>query len=314
MNFEHLKVFYVAATKKNFSETAKTLHLSQPTVSLQIQQLESLLNVKLFERTTKNIKLTDSGQLLYLYAGKIINLVNQTKKELDLLSSSIHGNLSIGASLTIGEYLLPYIIGKYQKEYPKVHLSMNIYNSSQIIQQLKNEQIDLGFIESTITDPELVYLPFSEDQLILISSAKDPHPMVKDRESILPSELFSLPLIVREHGSGTRQVMEESLLKHNLDPSKLNIILELGSTESIKATVESGMGLSIISESAIQKELRLGTLRTIRIQGISLLRNFSAIFVKNKLYSVPADSFLEFILKQYNATSTETIPLKREVT
>lgn len=302
MNFDHLKVFYVAATKRNFSETAKALHLSQPTVSLQIQQLESFLDVKLFERTTKNIRLTDSGQLLFQFAGKILQLVNQTKKELALLSDSIHGSLNIGASMTVGEYILPYMIGKYQKEYPKVNLSMNIYNSTQIIQQLRGEQIDLGFIESTISHPDLVHLPFLEDELILISSNKDGDPLLADRNSITPEELFSLPLILREQGSGTRQVLEENLIKHNLDPGKLNIILELGSTESIKATVESGMGLSIISKSAIQKELRLGTLRTIRIQGISLLRSFYAVFDKNRLFSVPADAFLEFLMKQYQVS------------
>lgn len=310
MNFDHLKVFYVAATKRNFSETAKALHLSQPTVSLQIQQLEAYLEVKLFERTTKNIKLTDSGQLLFQNAERILHLVNQTKKELALLSESIHGSLNIGASLTIGEYILPYMIGKYQKEYPKVNLSLNIYNSTQIIQQLRYEEIDLGFIESSISHPELVHLPFLEDELILIGSTKNPHPMIGDRESITPDELFSLPLILREHGSGTRQVMEESLLKNQLDPSKLNIILELGSTESIKSTVESGMGLSIISKSAIQKELMLGSLRTIRLQGISLLRSFVAVFDRNRLLSVPADAFLEFLLKQYNMAAPSNVTRK----
>lgn len=300
MNLEYLKVFLVAASKRNFSETAKSLHLSQPTVSLQIQQLESLLDAKLFERTTKNIKLTDAGKLFFQYAEQIIHLVNQTKKELALLSESIHGDLKIGASLTIAEYILPYMIGKYQKEYPKVNLFMNIYNSSQIIHQLINEEIDLGFIESTISHPELVHLPFMEDELILISSAADPHPVIGNRDVITTDELFSLPLILREKGSGTRQVMEDSLRNHQLDPNRLNTILELSNTESIKSTVESGMALSIISQSAIQKELALGTLRKLRIQGISLRRNFYVVFDKNRLNSVPTDAFLEFILKMYN--------------
>lgn len=301
MNLDHLKVFYVAATKRNFSETAKALHLSQPTVSLQIQQLETSLNCKLFERTTKNIRLTDSGKLLFRYAEQILQLINKTKKELALLSDSIHGDLKIGASLTIGEYILPYMIGKYRKEYPKVTLFMHIFNSNQIIQELLDEQIDLGFIESPISNPELVHLPFMEDELIIISSATENHPLIGAREIITPEELFTLPLIFREQGSGTRQVLEESLRKHQLDPSRLHIILELASTESIKAAVESGMALSIISQSAIQKELTLGTLRKLRIQGISLMRNFYAVFDKRRLNSLQADAFLDYVLKHHHA-------------
>ncbi|WP_134703862.1 selenium metabolism-associated LysR family transcriptional regulator [Ammoniphilus sp. YIM 78166] len=302
MNLDHLKVFYVAAMKKNFSETAKSLHLSQPTVSLQIQQLESVLDTRLFERTTKNIKLTKPGKLLFQFAEKIIELENLAKKEIALLSESIQGNLNIGASLTIGESILPPMIGKYSREFPGVNLNMDIYNSTQIIQLLKNQDIDLGFIESPIYHSELVHLPFMEDELILISSAWEVHPLIGERNAISPEELFSLPLILREPGSGTRQVIEKTLRKHDLNPGKLNVVLELGNTESIKATVESGMALSIISRSSIQKELALGSLRTIRIQGISLLRNFFAVYEKNKPTSVPADAFLDLILKTYETS------------
>ncbi len=304
MNLDHLKVFYVAAMKKNFSETAKSLHLSQPTVSLQIQQLESGLDTKLFERTTKNIKLTKPGKLLLQYAERIIELEKQAKKEIALLSESIQGNLNIGASLTIGESILPYMIGKYSREFPGVNLNMDIYNSTQIIQLLKNEDIDLGFIESPIYHSELVHLPFMEDELILISSATEIHPTIGDRQVINPEELFTLPLILREPGSGTRQVIEESLRKHDLNPGRLKVVLELGNTESIKAAVESGMALSIISQSSIQKELALGSLRKIRIQGISLLRNFFAVYDKNRPTSVPADAFLDFTLKTYNMSNS----------
>lgn len=313
MNLDHLKVFYVAAVKKNFSETAKSLHLSQPTVSLQIQQLESVLDTRLFERTTKNIKLTKPGKLLFQFAEKIIELENLAKKEIALLSESIQGNLNIGASLTIGESILPPMIGKYSREFPGVNLNMDIYNSTQIIQLLKNQDIDLGFIESPIYHSELVHLPFMEDELVLISSASEIHPLIGDRNVISPEELFSLPLILREPGSGTRQVIEESLRKHDLNPGNLKVVLELGNTESIKATVESGMALSIISRSSIQKELALGTLRPIRIQGISLLRNFFAVYEKNKPTSVPADAFLDLILKTYESSRSSILNIEYSI-
>ncbi|RXT07227.1 selenium metabolism-associated LysR family transcriptional regulator [Ammoniphilus sp. CFH 90114] len=303
MNLDHLKVFYMAAIKKNFSETAKTLHLSQPTVSLQIQQLESVLDTKLFERTTKNIKLTKPGALLFQYAERIIQLEHEAIKEIALLSDSIQGNLHIGASLTIGESILPYIIGKYSKEYQGVSLNLEIFNSTQIIQWLKQHKIDLGFIESPIHDSELVHIPFMEDELVVISSTKDVHPLIGDKEVISPEELFALPLILREPGSGTRQVMEESLRKHKLNPSHLNIVLELGNTESIKASVESGMALSIISHSSIQKELLLGTLRKIRIEGITILRYFYAVYDKHKRNSLVEETFLDFLFQTHNPSS-----------
>jgi LysR family transcriptional regulator, transcriptional activator of the cysJI operon len=307
VNLDHLKVFYMAATKKNFSETAKHMHLSQPTVSLQIQQLESSLNVKLFERTTKSIKLTDFGRVLFDYAAKILQLIDQAKKELYLLSESIHGELNVGASLTTGEYILPYLLGAFAKEYPQVNLLMKTYNSHQIIQQLEDEEIHIGFIEAPIEHEHLYQFPFLSDELVVISSATDPSSFLKGKKFITPHELFSLPIILREPGSGTRQVLEDRLRENQLDPAKLNVVLELGSTESIKATVETGLGISIISESSIQKELKLGTLKKVNIRGINLQRYFYLVYLKNKIIPSTADVFLQFVLKNVDSLLTQSL-------
>ncbi|MRG85003.1 selenium metabolism-associated LysR family transcriptional regulator [Salinibacillus xinjiangensis] len=294
MNFEHLKVFYTAANKKNFSETAKILHLSQPSVSSQIRQLEESLNVSLFRRTTKKVSLTAEGKLLYQYAGKILELVNQTKKEIDLLSQSVHGELIIGASLTTGEYFLPYFLGQYKQEYPHVDLTMKIYNSEQIIEKLENEEINVGFIESMISYSHLHQEAIMDDELVMVASKQWFDSSFDEEETITPEELFSLPIIMREQGSGTRQVVEENLRRNDLNPSKLNIILELESTESIKSAVESGMGISIISKSAVQKEMKLGILKALRIKGIRLKRYFYAVYNDQNL-SLPSESFVSFI-------------------
>jgi DNA-binding transcriptional LysR family regulator len=300
VNFEHLKVFYVAATKKNFSETARILHLSQPTVSLQIQQLEASLNARLFDRTTKQIRLTDYGEVLFKYAEQILSLINQAKREIDLLGESVHGNLNIGASLTIGEYFLPYLLGKFSREFPRINLLVNTENSNKVIQQLVNGEIDIGFIEAPLSQPRLHQHALYEDELVIISSVKDQHPLIADRDMITAKELFSLPIILRERGSGTRQVIEECLYKNGLDPHRLNVVLEVSNTESIKAVVESGLGISIISQYAIKKELQLGMLRQIKIQGIKLNRFFNLVYDKNKVLSLPAEAFLHFMLKQFH--------------
>ena len=300
MNLDHLKVFYTAATKLNFSETAKVHHLSQPSISSQMRNLEESLNVKLFERTTKKITLTDSGVLLQSYVKLILEVVNKAEKEIALLSNSIHGDLAIDASLTIGENLLPYMLGKFKQKYPFVNLIMKIHNSQQIIEKVIHEEIDLGFIEAPMTHPSVYCKPFLDDELVIITSTKKLNPLIDNRNTLTPYELFSLPIILRERGSGTRKVIEETLQKNNLNPSNLNIMLELENTESIKAIVESGMGISIISQTAIKKELALKTLRTIRIEGINLKRSFYIVQKKEKILSLPAESFVNFLSNSFS--------------
>lgn len=298
MNFEHLKVFHTVAKKKSFSETAKILHLSQPSVSLQIRQLEESVGTKLLERTTKKVNLTQEGEILLQSAEKILNLIYQTEKEITRFSQSIHGDLIIGASVTIGEHVLPYVLGNYKKEYPNVNLIMKIDNSEQIIEKLRNEQIDLAFIQSVQSYAEFCQKPFLEDEMVVIISWNDSR-IDHMKLSISTDELFSLPIILRESGSGTRQVIERQLQKHGLNPNDLNIILELENTESIKSTVESGMGISIISKVAVEKELRLKTLRQLSIQGLDLKRIFYSVYNEKKL-TLPSESFLSYIQNYYD--------------
>ncbi|OLS38157.1 LysR family transcriptional regulator [Alkalihalophilus pseudofirmus] len=300
MNLDHLRVFYTAGTKKNFSETAKVHHLSQPSVSSQIRQLEDRFGVRLFERTTKKIELTESGELLHQYAKMIIDMVDKAEKDVALLSDSIYGELSIGASLTIGENLLPFILGKFKRDFPRVHLLMKIYNSKQIIDKVYDEEIDLGFIEAPMSNKQLICKPFLEDELVVITSTQFEHPSLQGKEQLSTEDLFTLPIILREKGSGTRQVMEETLIKNNLDPEQLRVILELENTESIKATVQSGMGVSIMSQSAIEKELKLGLLKKYRIAGIHLRRHFYVVQRKNKVMSLPTEAFVDFTFNEFS--------------
>jgi DNA-binding transcriptional LysR family regulator len=298
MNLEHLKVFFMAAAKGNFTEAAKILHLSQSSVSLQIQHLEEQLHTTLFDRSTKKMDLTDSGKLLYNYAERIIQLSNQAEKELSLLSETIHGDLRLSASLTIGEYLLPFFLGNFIEQYPNVNLMMKIDNSSQIIKKLIDGDIDLGFIEAPFPHELLDGIPFLEDELVIVSSSAHPFPFLEG-DSIEPSKLFTLPIIMREKGSGTRQVLEENLLKHSFDPSKLPILMELESTESIKSAVESGLGVAIISKTAIQKEIELGILKKTRINGIPLKRHFY-LLTKKQILSPACDAFKEVFFSTFH--------------
>lgn len=301
MNIEHLKVFAAAAKQKSFSDTAKLLHLSQPSVSLQIQQLEAALNVKLFERTTKRIELTDSGKVLLRYAEQMLQLIHKAEKELALLADSIHGSLHIGASLTTGDYVIPPLLGDFNKEFPKVKLFVELFNSHEIIKKLAARTIDIGFIEAPLKHPDLHLHPFMEDELVVITAAKEPHLIPKHQAAISVEELFKLPFIIREEGSGTRKVMEDCFRKNNLEPNRLNMILELASTESIKSMVESGVGISVISKASIKKELQLGSLRTVPIEGICFKRLFYIVYRSSKAQSAATDAFLTYTLDYFES-------------
>ncbi|AZU62316.1 selenium metabolism-associated LysR family transcriptional regulator [Neobacillus mesonae] len=298
MNFEHLKVFHMVAREKSFSKAAKNLHMSQPNISLQIRQLEESVQTKLFKRTTRKVDLTQAGEILYQSAEKIFTIIHQTQKDLTLLSNSTHGVLNIGASMTLGEHILPQLIGNFKKEFPHVQIVLDINNSDQVIEKLINGKIQMGFVQSTINYPEYRQRIFFEDELIIIAANDFALHHVMDQSSSLRlDQIYSLPFICREAGSGTRQLFEEQLIKNHIDPAKLNIIFELDNTQSIKSAVEAGFGLSIISKASVQHELSLKTLRQISIQGLNLKRYFYSVYDEKKL--TPAgETFLSFIHKE----------------
>lgn len=299
---DHLRVFHVMANNNSFSNTAKILHMSQSNVSKKINDLEEELGTKLFDRTTKDVQLSLQGEILWQSAEKILNEVNYAKNKLASFSETIHGELIIGASLTLGEHILPYILGGYQKQYPNVRLSMTVDNSEKIIEKLKNQQIHLAFIQSWLDYPEFTQQLFFEDELVIIAPKKFIYPEFDAVSGyITPEELLTLPIVIREQGSGTRQVFEEQLRKIRVNPNELNIVLELENTESIKAAVESGLGISIIPGVSVQKEFRLNVLRRLSVEGIHLKRCFYSVYDKQKLTSL-SESFLSFVHDYSNLT------------
>src|SRR5690606_12257072 len=180
---------------------------------------------------------TPAGEILYGKVNKLLSLMNETKNELMELKGIVHGDLKIGASLTIGEHILPFILADFNQLYPKVNMFLRVLNSEQIVEKLLNHEINLGFIESMLSYPALKQVPFAKDELIIITS---PNSQLTPSPVISIDELLSLPFIIREKGSGTRQVMEDTLRKSKVDPAKLKIIMELEHTEAIKSSVEAG--------------------------------------------------------------------------
>lgn len=294
MNYERLRTFMAVAEKKSFSEAGKILFVTQPTITSQIKALEEELHTKLFERTTKKVEMTQSAIILYKYAREIIHLSDSAKKEILKIEDMVHGDLSMGCSLTIGEYILPAYLKEFKDMYPLIQMSVEISNSNNIITSIKDQFIDVGLIETPIDDPEIMVEPFLEDELILIAS---PDYFSDNEIKISIDQMKQIPLIVREKGSGTRAVLEQYLNQAEIAIDDLNVIMELGSTEAIKAAVESGLGVSIISKNAIIKEQQLQLLTAYPIKNISFYRYFYIAFRKDQVLKSTTELFIEELKK-----------------
>ncbi|WP_227763154.1 selenium metabolism-associated LysR family transcriptional regulator [Zhaonella formicivorans] len=285
-------VFKTVADKKSFSQAAKHLHLSQPAISLQIQSLEEFYGTKLFDRTNKRVVLTEAGRILYEYVEQFTELHEQAKKSISEATGMVKGRLHLGATLTIGEYLLPKVIGLFVKDHPNVNFSMVIANTEQIMQKLLENNLDLGVIEGPVDHPNLIKEEFLRDELVII--VPPAHPWAKRKEIEL-NELLQESLILRESGSGTRMVMEARLKETGVDPAKIKIAMELGSTQSVKEAVLSGLGISIVSACTIQREIKFGLLKVVRIKNVRFPRSLNIFYNKNKFRTVTVDAFLELL-------------------
>ncbi len=295
MEDHKLKVFCAVAETKSFSKASEIIHLTQPAVSLQIQALEELYETKLFDRSSTTITLTRAGEILYRYAKEILSLYATAAKEIGELTGLVKGSISLGASTTIGNHLLPLVLSEFRQLYPKIKVRLFVGNTRRIVELLNATTIDIGIVEGDVTKQKLKVEKVLQDELVVIVSPQ--HPWAKKRE-ISIYEVTKEPFIMREEGSGTRQIIEKYLNKHGLGINDLKVTMMLGSTEGIKAAVESGIGISIISRWAARKENKYGALKLLSIKEEKLYRDFSLISIKNAIISHAVSEFLDFI-KRY---------------
>ncbi|SDI02240.1 selenium metabolism-associated LysR family transcriptional regulator [Alteribacillus bidgolensis] len=292
MNHDHLKTFLTVADQKSFSEAARILYLSQPTITSQIKALESAINATLFVRTKKYVELTQAAKTLYPYAKEILNTQIQAQNDIHQLLGELHGKLIVASSLTIGENILPSLLYEFKTKYPRVELDTEIINSQYIAEMVKNEELEIGLIEAELEEPVLEMEPFMSDELLLVARKGY---FTELKQMITIEELSTTPIVLREKGSGTRTVVHQHLKNNGISPEDLNIVLELGSTEAVKTAVEAGLGVSILSKHAIRKELSLGLFETFPIQGVELTRCFYFIYKKNQTLSLVSEKFLALI-------------------
>ncbi|KAF0145414.1 MAG: LysR family transcriptional regulator [Nitrospirae bacterium] len=295
MEDHKLKVFCTVAETKSFSKASEIIHLTQPAVSLLVQAIEEIYETKLFDRASNTVTLTPAGEMLYKYAKEILNLYAAAEKNIGEITGFVKGSISLGASSTIGNYLLPGVIADFRKTHPKIKVHLLVGNTKRIVELLNSGNIDIGLVEGDVARQKMVVEKLIADELVLIVSPL--HPWAK-KKSISVVEIAKEPFIFREEGSGTRQVIEKYLGKYKITPQDMMTSLVLGSTEAIKESVEGTMGIAIVSRWAIRKEMRYGTLKPLSFKEEKMLREFSMIFQKNAISSHAVDEFLSY-LKSY---------------
>lgn len=273
-----LKVFYTVANRLSFTKAANELNISQPAVTKHIKEIENQLNTKLFDRKGTTIQLTESGKILFVYAEKNRQLYRDLEFAISQLNKSEKGKLKIGASTTIAQYILPEILAKFNSYYKDINIELVTHNSEDISTLLKNGQIDLGIVEGESKSSYFDYEKFKRDEIVLV--CKSNHPLVNKNFKI--KDLYDIDLIVREQGSGTQEFIQNQLKKSGLEVQKLNIIMQLGSSESIKNYLLHSEALAFLSINTILLELKNNQLSVIDIKNFSIERDFNFITLKGE--------------------------------
>ena len=266
-----LKVFRAVAEHLNFRKAAEHLFLTQPAVTLQIKALENDLGTRLFDRSGNHVALTTQGKTLLRYANKIATLAAAAEQELVAEDGKLSGELSLGVSTTIAQYVLPRLIGAFLGEHPRVQLSVHSGNTEEVVDFLLAGQVSIGLIEGPARQRGVQTEPFMRDELVLIL------PPDSDSTNLSPQQLLSSSLLMREQGSGSRHVVESALEKSGLKLKSFRRVMDLDSTEAIKSAVEAGLGIGFVSRWAISKELELGVLKTGQVRGLHIARYFSLV-------------------------------------
>jgi DNA-binding transcriptional LysR family regulator len=296
MEDHKLRVFCTVAETGSFSKASEIIHLTQPAVSLQIQALEELYETKIFDRTSSSVTLTPAGEVLYKYSKEILTLYAQAEKDIGEITGLVKGSISVGASTTIGNYLLPPVIADFKTENPKIKIHLLVGNTKRVVDLLNSGNLDIGIVEGEIKKYKIISEKLLSDEMILIVPTAHPWGKKKDISML---DMIKEPFIFREEGSGSRQVIEKYLNKRGITTQKMNITTILGATEAIKEAVERGIGISIVSKWAVRKEAKGGGLAAVSFKEGKMLRDFCLIFNKNTVTSYAVEEFLNY-LRQYS--------------
>jgi len=287
MNLNHLSIFQAVAASGSVSGGARQLHISQSAVSKQLAEFERALGVVLLDRLPRGVRPTEAGRLLLGYANRLFAIEAEAVQALGDLQQLGRGRLAIGASRTIGGYMLPETLAAFARRHPGVELSLRVENTQAIEAKLLAGEIDIGFAEGVVSSEQLDYRVYAEDELVLIAAPR--HPAAAGGPLPLAA-LAEHPLLMHEPGSGTRAVTERALAARGIRPRPA---MTLASTEAIKHAVASGVALAFLSAQAIRTELKAGILRVVEVKGLRIRRPLYRVLLRSAWHSPALEAFLE---------------------
>ena len=289
VTLRQLRTFKTVADLNSFSLAAQRLKLSQPSVSYQVKELEETLGLPLLDRLGKRVQLTEAGTLLYGYARRMLDVLDEVTVAIEEIRGIKRGSLRVGASTTVGIYLLPAALGAFKKLHPGLVISLEIGTRTRVQEQVLRNELDLAVVGPASKDPELAIIPFLSDELVVVAPAG--HPLASSR-SLGLKELADQPFIMREVASGSRLSFEKAARKAG---ARLKVAMELGSNGAIKHAVESGLGLAVISRYACALEFSSGRLVELDVRGFPIRRDWHIVHLRRRRLPASVRSFIDFL-------------------
>lgn len=299
MNISHLEAFCLVVKTGSITKTAKQLHISQPALSLQIQDLENNLQTILLARNNKGVTPTAMGEIVFNYSTKIVKLAENMRKEVDRLREDVLEDLAVGASCTVGNYALPCSIYIFKDEYEAHDISLHISSVDDVLEKLVSGSISVAVVEGPISGSlqevikgeGLQSKKIARDELVLVG----PYDEWKDIDVIDKDTLLDLSFVLREKGCGIRETIEATLEQNGIDLFDLNVRLELNSTNAIISSVAAGNGISILPKMALRKDLRHRTLKALKLEGITFAHHIYLLYAPQSTKSELSSRFIDFL-------------------
>jgi DNA-binding transcriptional LysR family regulator len=292
INLHQLKIFHTVARVGSFSRAAAELLISQPSVSIQVGELERQFGVELFEQVGKAVRLTEAGRVLDVYAGRILSLIEDTHRAMDEVKGLQRGKLVLGATPTPGTYLLPDLLGRFKEQHPRLEIVLRITGQREIQEMVLRNELDIGVVGSKVTLPDLEVVPIARDELALVVP---PAHRFAQQPSVDVADLAREPFIVRERGSGTREAMDEALHRAGVH---ITPVIELEGAEMVKQAVAANLGISILSTRAVDLEVSSGRLRIVPVRAVRIERVISLIYHRDRHLPHIARAFVEMVTPQ----------------
>ena len=298
MNLKQLEAFVQISDSGSFSKAAKDLFLTQPTISAHISTLEKELNTRLFVRNTKEVRLSESGKILYDYAKQMTFLQKKIEDTFAVREERAQQCLTIAASTIPAQYLLPGILAKFNEKYPNQQFKVLESDSAKVVEQVVNNTVDIGFTGTVIDKRLCKYIPFYQDELVVITPNSEKYRTLQ-KQNTNATWVLEEALIMREAGSGTRKEAEKQLRRIGVNPTRLNVIASMESTEAIKRAVSNGMGISVISKLAVEEEIEKGSLLAIPVSVDDMRRDINVIYNRNLQLSRASERFVKVVKEMY---------------